>query len=257
MLQVPDQFAGQMMKCPLCAGTFTVPALPQTPAAAMAPARASAPPPPPSAPAPPPFSAPAAGGSPAPQPFTNNSPTPQPLAGYQHIYSVWIRPELTRWLAPGALVAVFVLLFLPWIGRFEGDKDLTYSGFQTAFGEHSSGLGTLYALLFLVSLVLAVGSSLLPSMGTIPPALQQFMPWRTAFVTLACLVALVFIALQVLVGFGPEMVGTSMTAFLPYHTIWLRLAVFCHVLALAGAALDFWLAMRGDQTPLPRIDVNW
>src|SRR5438128_387044 len=28
MLTVQEQYAGQMMKCPLCAGTFTVPALP-------------------------------------------------------------------------------------------------------------------------------------------------------------------------------------------------------------------------------------
>ena len=28
MLQVPEQYAGQLMKCPLCGGTFTLPALP-------------------------------------------------------------------------------------------------------------------------------------------------------------------------------------------------------------------------------------
>src|SRR6516164_1038425 len=36
MLTVPEEFAGQLMKCPLCAGTFTVPGLP-----------GAAPPPPP------------------------------------------------------------------------------------------------------------------------------------------------------------------------------------------------------------------
>src|SRR5215470_17975414 len=41
MLTVPEQFAGQLMKCPLCAGTFTVPGLPP----------ASSPPPPDPAPA--------------------------------------------------------------------------------------------------------------------------------------------------------------------------------------------------------------
>src|SRR5262249_54139783 len=38
MLQVPEQYAGQQMKCPLCTGAFTVPALPQMPAAATVPA---------------------------------------------------------------------------------------------------------------------------------------------------------------------------------------------------------------------------
>ena len=28
MLTVPEQYAGQLMKCPLCSGNFTVPALP-------------------------------------------------------------------------------------------------------------------------------------------------------------------------------------------------------------------------------------
>src|SRR5258707_6610778 len=30
-LTVPDQYAGQVMKCPLCAGNFTAPTLPQAP----------------------------------------------------------------------------------------------------------------------------------------------------------------------------------------------------------------------------------
>ena len=40
-LTVPEQYAGQPMRCPLCAGTFTVPALPQTPAPPPAPAAPS------------------------------------------------------------------------------------------------------------------------------------------------------------------------------------------------------------------------
>ena len=40
-LTVPEQYAGQPMRCPLCSGTFTVPALP-TPAAPVAPPSAVA-----------------------------------------------------------------------------------------------------------------------------------------------------------------------------------------------------------------------
>jgi hypothetical protein len=52
MLTVPEQYAGQLMKCPLCSGNFTVPALPGGPHVDPAPAFAPAPaaPPPPSAP---------------------------------------------------------------------------------------------------------------------------------------------------------------------------------------------------------------
>ena len=30
MLTVPEQYAGQLMKCPLCSNNFTVPALPRS-----------------------------------------------------------------------------------------------------------------------------------------------------------------------------------------------------------------------------------
>src|SRR6516164_4687182 len=43
LLTVPEQYAGQLMKCPLCAGTFTVPGLPAAPAAAPPPAAPSPP----------------------------------------------------------------------------------------------------------------------------------------------------------------------------------------------------------------------
>lgn len=53
MLQVEDQHAGQMMRCPLCNGTFTVPALPPGPSVAPVPASNPLPPSgPPPAPAP-------------------------------------------------------------------------------------------------------------------------------------------------------------------------------------------------------------
>ncbi len=61
-LTVQEQYAGQLMKCPLCGGTFTVPALAPMPAAPVSPPASAPPPPspfaetwpPPSTPAPPP-----------------------------------------------------------------------------------------------------------------------------------------------------------------------------------------------------------
>src|SRR5438105_269211 len=47
MLTVPEQYAGQLMKCPLCSGTFTVPALPQPAFGAPEPSAPPPPPPPP------------------------------------------------------------------------------------------------------------------------------------------------------------------------------------------------------------------
>ena len=52
MLTVPEQYAGQLMKCPLCSGTFTVPALPGAPSVEPAPAFSSPPPAPSVSPSP-------------------------------------------------------------------------------------------------------------------------------------------------------------------------------------------------------------
>jgi hypothetical protein len=58
MLTVPEQFAGQLMKCPFCSGTFTVPALPAGAPAAATPVQAVPEPAPATAPAPAPVPAP-------------------------------------------------------------------------------------------------------------------------------------------------------------------------------------------------------
>src|SRR5947209_2379435 len=156
-LTVPEQYAGQPMRCPLCSGTFTVPALP-TPAAPAAPI-APMPPPPPSSvatvapadtygfkePVPPPTSpapaAPAAdlafeqmsspsrapsaitGGAPSAsrQSFTEAQPTypstPTP-EGYQRKYTVWFSPKHLQYVAPIAVFLVFILTFFPWVGVY-------------------------------------------------------------------------------------------------------------------------------------------
>src|SRR6266446_4582719 len=88
-LTVPDQYAGQVMKCPLCAGNFTAPTLPQASSA-----------PPPSAPAhtyglapepivpvtaPAPAPAPPRKKEPAPAPAPAADAGPPPVTGdYQH-----------------------------------------------------------------------------------------------------------------------------------------------------------------------------
>src|SRR5690242_15582638 len=79
MLTVPEQYAGQLMKCPLCSGTFTVPALPSggqgyeaAPPAPAGPTPATPPATAPLTPAPAP-----AGGS----DFYGLSPEPEPAHG--------------------------------------------------------------------------------------------------------------------------------------------------------------------------------
>src|SRR6266508_2942482 len=106
MLQVPEQYAGQQMRCPLCNSTFTVPPLPD------APNLAPSPPPPAPAPGaaevypladdhtqpPPPSTAP----PPLPSPTRAPAPPspPPPVGDYTKLRSIVISPRVVPWIAP-------------------------------------------------------------------------------------------------------------------------------------------------------------
>jgi hypothetical protein len=121
---VPEQYAGTLMKCPICEKTFTVPALP--------PAGAGAPPPPPPPPSPI-QSAPSA--PPPPASFEKSSGPSAPPAGYHHTRSFALSPRLVPLVAPLSLLLVFVLLFFSWAGLYPtGTGIITQSGWDAAFG---------------------------------------------------------------------------------------------------------------------------
>ena len=174
-LSVPDQYAGQPMRCPLCAGTFTVPALPQTSAPPPPPPPAAAPsspprppdvydlrdpaPPPPSSgaplpvheldlPMPPP--SPHGDGLPPPPPLHYGGPPPayveeQPAypatpvpEGYQRRFTIWFSPKYLQYVAPVAVFLVLVLSFFSWTGIYPGGvADVTQNAWQAAFGAYS------------------------------------------------------------------------------------------------------------------------
>src|SRR5262245_7013455 len=143
MLTVPEQYAGQLMKCPLCSGTFTVPALP--PGGALdAPAPPSAPPAPAfqqSAPSDPyhpqqssspqpAFDAGGRGGAGEPAFPTSPPPPPQQAVsqtGGPGLPSESVTPgeytggwqlrtnlKILQWVPAVALLLVFFIQFFPW-----------------------------------------------------------------------------------------------------------------------------------------------
>ena len=159
-LTVAEQYAGQPMRCPLCAGTFTVPALPQTPPPPSPPPPAPAetyafkdpvapPPPPPglnfesAPPVPkPPASftgAPPSGPPPAytdEQPTFPATPTPE---GYHRKYTAWFSPRVLQYVAPVCLLVVFVLTFFAWTGVYPGGvPDAWQNAWQAAFAGYST-----------------------------------------------------------------------------------------------------------------------
>jgi hypothetical protein len=243
MLTVPDEFAGQLMKCPLCTGTFTVPGLPGTASPPTTPVPdtytihpddATLPPPPAEpvlssrepSPSLPPATTP-------PPPLPPSSPpvpslSPLPSEGYRRAASLSINPRVLPWVAPACLILVFFLLFFNWVGLYPGGVPaLTQNAWQAAFDldtrdpdvtpevpalkEQSlkpgvSVLTIFYVLLFiLLVLPVTIASVVIDHVHLkLPPGVEKFLPWRWGIVAAANLVLFLFLGLQALLGFSLE-----------------------------------------------------
>lgn len=238
MLTVPEEFAGQLMKCPLCNGTFTVPGLAGAAPPAPPPPPAETdffsirqdPVPPPSPPAPPVFShlepPPSTATTPAP-------PAPKPSLApedYQHSGTVWFSSRVLPWIAPACLLLVFFLLFLDWDGLYPGGVPaMTGNAWAAAFGaytvdgdlknsvrsgrtyfiedeKHKPGVSVLtifYLLLFFPTLFVTIGSVVLTMISIkLPPQVEKLLPWRWGILAAVNLILFLFLGLQVLLGFS-------------------------------------------------------
>jgi hypothetical protein len=241
------------MKCPLCNGTFTVPALPAS-AAAPSPVPAGPPPagpdvyglrsePEPTGPPPfrpdgftapdvkPPTPSSTATTTTPPPPPPSTAPSPS-AEGYSRTPTVWLSPNVLRWVPAVALLLVFVLQFFPWVGLYPGGvPGMTQSAWGAAFGScnpdpdlapvlqsmqkgekpednaipGASVLTIFYLLLFFPALVVTV-AVLLYDLNVIPvklpPQVDKLLPWRWGIVAVVNLVLLFFLSLQLLFGFS-------------------------------------------------------
>jgi hypothetical protein len=168
MLTVPEEYAGQLMQCPLCRGTFQMPAAPQPSGGATMPAPAppSRPPAPPQDPfnipvppsgvyqmspepttAPPPMP-PGMRMTPPPptreeyapvEPLPDVMPPPTTPGEYRHaIPLLRFNPRYLQWIVVGALLVEFVLFFFPWVGLYPGGVGIaTQTAWQAAFNGYS------------------------------------------------------------------------------------------------------------------------
>jgi hypothetical protein len=233
MLTVEEKYAGQMMKCPLCGGTFTVPGLPAAPAVPAAPPEVYSlepePAPPAAEPAPAPSPAPAtpAATAPTPEPAAAPAPAPPPPEGYRRVFSIWFNPEVLQFIAPAALLLVFVLQLFAWVGVYPGGvAAATQSAWGIAFGGYTeerdmaslfrlpteqqvaegdakdirpgfSFLMFVYLLLFFPTLIVTVGCLVLEFVPIkMPPALEKVLPWRWGIVAALNLAVFLFLGLQ-------------------------------------------------------------
>lgn len=234
MLTVPDEFAGQMMKCPLCSGTFTVPGLP---GAAPPSSPSTGPetdvysirhePSPPSSPPPLSFSPPPPP-PPLPETATTLTPAPKPSlthTDYQHSLSGALNPHVLPWIAPLCLLLVFFLQFVDWDGIYPGGVPaVTGNAWYAAFGTYTvdgdlknlvhfgeddklkpgvSILTIFYLILFFPALLVTIASVVLPMLQIkLPAQVERLMPWRWGIVAAANLLVFLFLALQLLLGFS-------------------------------------------------------
>lgn len=240
-LTVPEQYAGQLMKCPLCSGNFTVPSLPETPELT---------PPNPTAdadstetydvrndPAPTPlshYSTPVsvptktASETPTPKPLTSSPPTypSQPPVGYNKAHTLFLAPNILQYVAPVAVALLFFLQMFTWVGLFTGGVPvLTQGAWSAAYAFSSkvtgaesiypfdlkavepdaSGFLILYTLLFLITLVITLGIVILPHVQVpLPPVVQRLLPYRWGIAAVLNLLVFFFLAVQLLVGFNLE-----------------------------------------------------
>ena len=279
-LTVQEQYAGQMMKCPLCGGTFTVPALastpatpPMTPPPSSPPTPSATPPfeetwpppsppepshapvetyglssPPPSperpsarerpstpspAPEPPQYEEPTwempAEEEPPPTPTTATPAPSPPPAGYTRTFSLSINPRILPWIAPGAVVAIFFLMFFPWVGMYpNGTTVARQRGWQTFYGGYyvdevwqkkvaqigpdeslswSNPLMFFYVLVLLLAVAVTVGATLIHLQLVpirLPVVVEQYWRWRPLIVGGVILFGFLILALQLLINFSLE-----------------------------------------------------
>ncbi|HEY7327510.1 MAG TPA: hypothetical protein VH592_07720 [Gemmataceae bacterium] len=310
---ISDDFAGQLMNCPLCGGLFTVPGLP---GAAQLPPPAPvqgtdvysirpepSPPPPP----PPQISTVL---PPSPEPAAPQTPSLKPSLGlqdYQMTLAASLSPGVLPWIAPACLILVFFLQFFPWDGLYPGGEPaVTGNAWYAAFGAYSvdgdlknyvlftedekyqpgvSVLTIFYLLLFFPSLIITVGSVVILMVPVkLPPQVNNLLPWRWGIVAAVNLVLFLFLALQLLLGFSLDSryrewvdketkldaksnpttqarkesdVKRGELLERLQHTVWLRLVVLLHLIAIVSSALMFWMDRRGTHRPRPKLELKW
>jgi hypothetical protein len=295
-LLIEDRYAGQVMKCPMCSGTFTAPSLPTF--STSAPPSPPAPPPPGPAPLPPTTAPPSAPSGAAPE--TAPAPPPPPVRGTEHEFKfhIWLSPKVLQWVPVGALFLIFVLSFFTWVWVGYGSLAVAaQNGWQASFGlvsvdkdlkgptrdEDQPGISVLtllYLLWLLPTLALAaVAAAILMVPIQLPPQIQMLLMWRWAIVAAAVLLGLLLLGLQLLVGFSLENKVRSevnaeisrhstdipsrsqemarQLALSSLHRAWpLGLVFWLQMIALVIAALLFLIDFR-KTAPIPRIDVLW
>ncbi len=252
-VSVPDDKAGQVMSCPLCAKQFQAPALAPPPIAPVPPMPA-----PPSAPQP--ESTYSAGEPPlAPKATPSEpdaaAPPPPSLPGdYTHSVGVCLNDSWLAFVPPACVFLVFILSFFSWHLPVPNLDDPLAS--VPALSMWGLGFNQ-WELKFVAYIIIMIPTSLLTyaalpfDKGWIPapPPIAPFMPFKNVLVGL--LLGLAF--LMLCIDYLTAHFGSSNPIALAF-----KLAFRLHFFAMLASFGMFWLNWRKkNNLPLPRVDARW
>lgn len=258
---VPNDKAGQVTSCPLCAKQFMAPALAPAPAAPKPPAPPGPLAPvetygmgPPAAPAP---STPAAPTPSKPESIPAVAPPSPPLppGEYTHSFAFTLSETWLAFVPTACVVLIFFLSFFTWHSAVPelpdppAAKSAPAMGlWALAFSEHKQAHFMAYALLLVPILLLTI-VALVFDKGFAPPPLLPLMPWKSLLVGLLLgftFLLLVFDYAQAHLSQGPNPIA------LPE-----KLAIRLHFIAMLASFGMFWLHWRKRRNlPPPKCEVR-
>jgi predicted Zn finger-like uncharacterized protein len=232
----------------------------------------------------------------------------QPRDGTEPQLSVQLPKEFFGYAVPVLLAVALILSLFSWNGAYPAGYSVYYQNAWGAlfarFGYEPTGESVLklraplgesvtsswWMLLYLPCLVLglalALASVLVPLLNVkLPPTLQPIWPYRRAILGGLCLLGLLALVAQALVGFGLERAITEQiynrhaevlskveipsdvqkakmayaAELAPYRVgrTWaFTLSLWCQLLVLVSLGLDAWMVQRADRPP-PRLELRW
>lgn len=261
MLQVPDQYAGQQMRCPMCNSIFTVPGLPAPPGPAAAPPP-PAPPPPPLPPSDP-YRGPGGpaevepimdlGSAPPPPPPPWTRPAPIQERDYIKMKSCFISKRVVPWITPICMFLVLIFSFIPWIGEGDFSFNVWSLGYGKGadFPKFGGPIFIFYTLFIIFGLVASV-VFLLMNLGVIPvpPALYKV---RAIIAGVFVWSSFLMLFMHVLIHLMSSGKGGQVGGVI-WLNLWGLIGWWFHCIAFWALLIQMWLELRGPAAPSPRVD---